>query len=870
MSRIHLMEIDAVFQRLDSKPTGLSQEQAIGRLAQNGPNRLEEKRKKTLFARILGQISDPMILVLISAAILSAAVGEAMDAVIIFAVVVLNSVLGIVQEGKAEKAIEALQKISSPRAKVRRNGQVRYLPTEEIVTGDVVILEAGVTVPADVRLIETSALRIEEAALTGESMPSEKHSRAMEQRFENAVPADRDNMAFMGTNVLYGRGQGLVTAVGMATEMGKIAGLLLGDDEEKTPLQKKLSELSRILSIGVLGICAFIFAFSVMKNGGIFGGHLLEVFMLSISLAVAAIPEGLVAVVTVVLSVGVTKMSKRNAIVRKLMAVETLGCTQVICSDKTGTLTQNKMTVVETTGDVSDLAKALVLCNDAVLSEDEKQIIGDPTESALIEFALKNKYSKNRLEEQMPRIADVPFDSERKLMTTVHQASDGKIIAYTKGAPDELIKRCTRIITEDNKTVLLTDSLRQKITEQNLEMAGRALRVLGGACREISSLPENPSLQTLENDLTFLGLAGMADPIRPEVLTAINTCRRAGIRPVIITGDHKNTAVAIAAQLGILGQKDLAVTGEELSNISDEKFEQTVHRYAVYARVQPEHKVRIVQAWKKLGKVTAMTGDGANDAPAIKVADIGIGMGITGTDVTKNVADIVLADDNFASIVNAVEEGRRIYDNIRKTVQFLLSSNLSEVVSIFVATIMNFQIFTPVHILWINLVTDTFPAIALGMEDAESDIMEKPPRDASEGIFSNGLGTAVLVQGGIIGVLTLVSYFAGNASSHIAGMTMAFLTLSLCEIFHSLNLRSREKSIFSLRTHNKALTAAMLLAFLLTIAVIYIPGVNTAFHVTPLSGGKFWTAFFIAASILPIVEAEKYLRRRVLFDRRLK
>ncbi|HOQ01016.1 MAG TPA: calcium-translocating P-type ATPase, PMCA-type [Acetivibrio clariflavus] len=853
-------EIETVLKSQESSKNGLDPSQAQKRLEKFGKNKLDEGKKKSVFVKFLEQLKDPMIIVLLVAAVISGLASELVDSIIIMVVVVLNSILGVVQEGKAEKAIEALQKMSSPYSKVRRNGQVMQIKSEEIVPGDIVLLEAGDSVPADMRIIEASSLKIEEASLTGESVPIEKTALAIPAKDKDIPLGDRVNMAYMGTNVVYGRGEGVVINTGMATEMGKIANIISNTDEEKTPLQKKLASLSKVLSVVVLGICIFIFAFGVLRNGGFHGGHVLETFLMAISLAVAAIPEGLVAVVTIVLSIGVTKMSKRNSIIRKLTAVETLGCTQVICSDKTGTLTQNKMTVVETytLGDVEQLAISMALCNDASLSEDGKEVIGEPTESALVRFAYDSGKNKNELVKLLPRVAEAPFDSVRKMMSTVHKESSGKFIQYTKGAPDELLKACTHILTKDG-AVPLTDAHRSAIMAENKKMANKALRVLASAFKQTDSLPENISPESLERNLTFIGLTGMIDPVRPEVKAAIEKCRNAGIRPIMITGDHKDTAVAIAKELGILSNENQAITGSELSNMSDQELEKKISNYSVYARVQPEHKVRIVSAWKKQGKIVAMTGDGVNDAPALKSADIGVGMGITGTDVTKNVSDMVLADDNFASIVHAVEEGRRIYDNIRKAIQFLLSSNLSEVVSLFVATIMNFQLFSPIHILWINLVTDAFPAIALGMEDAEEDIMTRPPRSPKEGIFAQGLGISVIYQGVAIAILTLIAYLIGNKYGHTVAMTMAFLTMSTCEVFQSLNMRSITKSIFTLKTRNKSLLSAMVLSFILSLGVIYIPGVNTVFKLTPLSGTNLLISLLLAFLIIPIVEIVKLI-----------
>lgn len=852
-------EIEAVLKSQNSTKSGIDSEQFQERLEKYGKNKLDEGKKKSIIARFLEQLKDPMVIVLIAAAVISGAVKEIADSVIILLVVILNSILGVVQEGKAEKAIEALQKMASPYSKVRRNGRVAQIKSEEIVPGDIVLLEAGDAVPADMRLIEASSLKIEEASLTGESVPTEKNAAVIAAKDKDVPLGDRHNMAYMGTNVVYGRGEGVVVSTGMQTEMGKIANIISSTGEEKTPLQKKLAGLSKVLSIAVLGICVFIFVFSVLKNGGFSGGHVFDTFLLAISLAVAAIPEGLVAVVTVVLSIGVTKMSKRNSIIRRLTAVETLGCTQIICSDKTGTLTQNKMTVVDSYGDKQKLAISMALCNDASLSGEKGEVVGEPTESALVRYAFEMGLDKNELEAQMPRIAEAPFDSMRKMMSTVHKIQNGKYLQYTKGAPDELLKKCTHIHTEDG-VVPLTDKHRSQILGENKKMADKALRVLASAMKETDSLPSDISPDSLEQGLTFIGLAGMIDPVRPEVKAAIEKCRNAGIRPIMITGDHKDTAVAIAKELGIITDESQAITGAELSEISDSDFEKKINSFFVYARVQPEHKVRIVNTWKKLGKITAMTGDGVNDAPALKSADIGVGMGITGTDVSKNVSDMVLADDNFASIVYAVEEGRRIYDNILKSIQFLLSSNLSEVVALFIATLSNFTLFSPIHILWINLVTDTFPAISLGMEEAEEDIMRKPPRNAEEGVFSNGLGLDILYQGIIIAILTVISFFAGRRHSQVMGMTMAFLTLSSCEVFHSLNLRSRTKSVFRLKSHNKFLLGAMVLSFVLSIAVIYIPGINNIFELTPLSAGNFLMAIAIAFIIIPVVEICKLIR----------
>ena len=844
---------ETVLQAQGSGTDGLSSSVTEERLLQNGKNKLAEAKHKSIFVRFFEQIKDPMIIVLIAAAIISGAFGEIADMAIILVVVVLNSVLGVFQESKAEKAIEALQKMSAPHTRVRRDGTVCVINSEDVVVGDIVLLEAGDSIPADMRVIESASLKVEEAALTGESVAVDKTSAVLKAEKDEIPLGDRVNMAYMGTNVVYGRGEGVVIATGMDTEMGKIAGILTETGEEKTPLQKKLASLSKVLSAVVLGICVFIFLFSILRNGGFGGGHVFETFMTAVSLAVAAIPEGLVVVVTVLLSIGVTKMSKRNSIIRRLTAVETLGCTQVICSDKTGTLTQNKMTVVDHFGDERLLAESMFFCNDVEAGTDG-ELVGDPTQLAQKEFGLRWGTFPDR-----PRLGEIPFDSERKMMTTLHESDDG-YCQYTTGAPDEVLKKCTGILT-NGEIRPLTSADREQVLTENKRMADKALRVLGGAFRQHGKYPEDQSPDTLERDMIFVGLIGMIDPIRPEVKAAIDECKSAGIRAIMITGDHKDTAVAIAKDLGILKDASEAITGAELAKMPDDEFDMAIDRISVYARVQPEHKVRIVNTWRKKGKITAMTGDGVNDAPALKSADIGVGMGITGTDVTKNVSDMVLADDNFASIVYAVEEGRRIYENIRKAIQFLLASNLSEVIAVFIAMMFNTRIFAPIHILWINLITDTFPAMALGMEEAEADSMKQPPRDSKEGIFASGLGMGVIYQGILIAALTLISFFIGNAQSHAIGMTMAFLTLSMCELFHSLNMRSRTKSIFSMKGHNKHLIGSMLMCFALTIAVIYIPGLNTVFKLTALVGGNFFAAFGLAIAIIPIVELVKAIQR---------
>ena len=874
--KFYLEDLTKTFEALKSTPQGLSNAEAAKRLAEHGPNKLAEGKKVSLIRRFLQQLADPMTIILLAAALVSgitaAYAGESFaDVFIILIVVVINAVLGVYQESKAEKAIEALQQMTAATSKVMRDGKLCHVKSEELVPGDVILLEAGDAVPADARIFESASMKVEEAALTGESVPVNKFIDTLTGRENGDVSlGDRKNMVYMGSTVVYGRGQAVVAGTGMQTEMGKIADALTQARDEQTPLQKKLAQLSKILSFVVIGICIFIFAFSLIRSGNFSGASVLDTFMVAVSLAVAAIPEGLAAVVTIVLSMGVTNMSRRNAVIRKLTAVETLGCAQIICSDKTGTLTQNRMTVVDHFGeDEALLARAMALCSDAEL--DEKDVaVGEPTECALVQYACKLGLKKGDLKNQLPRVGEAPFDSMRKMMSTVHKTG-GKFVQYTKGAPDEVLKRCTHML-KGGQVVEMTEALRKEILSANKAMADKALRVLAAAQREYDQMPQDTSPEALEADLTFIGLTGMIDPVRPEVVDAIKECRAAGIRPIMITGDHKDTAVAIAMELGIITDPSQAITGAQLDEISDEDFDRKVEEYSVYARVQPEHKVRIVNAWKKKGKITAMTGDGVNDAPSIKSADIGVGMGITGTDVTKNVADMVLADDNFATIVSAVEEGRRIYDNIRKAIQFLLASNLSEVLSIFIATLLGFTILKPVHILWINLITDCFPALALGTEKGEADLMKRPPRPSTDGIFAGGLGIEVAYQGVLVTLVTLAAYFIGHfmeagvweITNSPDGMTMAFLTMSMAEIFHSYNMRSQHGSIFTLKHHNFFLLGAMVISLILTTGVIYIPFLARAFEFETISLAEYAVAMGLAVLVIPIVEGIKFIRRKTL------
>lgn len=871
---------DAVLKELKtSASNGLSVAEAEKRLAENGKNKLAAGKKKSIIRRFFEQLADPMIIILIVAAAISGALsvyhmtrgeeGEFVDVIIILAVVLINAILGVFQESKAEKAIEALQKMSAATSKVLRDGKIVITPSEDLVVGDIVLLEAGDAVPADGRILESASLKVEEAALTGESVPVEKITEAITLKAgEKDVPlGDRKNMVYMGSTVVYGRGVVVVTATGMDTEMGKIAGALAQAEEGKTPLQIKLGQLSKILTWLVLGICVIVFAVQIIRHGGLDFEFALSSFMIAVSLAVAAIPEGLAAVVTVVLSIGVTNMSKRNAIIRKLTAVETLGCAQIICSDKTGTLTQNKMTVVKSfCEDEGRVAAAMALCSDAEIDE-EGVVTGEPTEAALVAWASKLGLSKIELKKVNPRANELPFDSSRKMMTTFHPQGNG-FVSYTKGAPDVVVDKCAYYL-KDGKAVKMTDEYRAEILAANKAMADGALRVLACAERVWKEIPADLSTENVETELCFTGLCGMIDPVRPEVQAAIAQCREAGIRPIMITGDHIDTAVAIAKELGILEEGVRAMTGAQLNEMDDETFEKEFKSIGVYARVQPEHKTRIVNAWKKAGYITAMTGDGVNDAPSIKSADIGVGMGITGTDVTKNVADMVLADDNFATIVGAVEEGRRIYDNIRKAIQFLLASNMSEVIAIFVATLLGFTILEPVHLLWINLVTDTFPALALGTEKAEPDVMKRKPRNSKSGVFADGMGIDVIYQGILVAILVLVSYFVGHFievgnweitnSEH--GTTMAFLTMAMAEIFHSLNMRSQRKSLFALKKQNKILWFAALGSFVLSVAVCAIPPVAAVFGFAPIGFMELALAVLIGLCVIPVVEIVKLIQR---------
>lgn len=857
--------------------TGLSAQSAAARLAENGPNALAQGEKKTLLARFFDQFKDFMIIVLLVAALISGfIVHEWADAFIILAVVILNAVFGVFQESKAEEAIDALQKMSTPNAHVRRDGQVLTVPSSELVVGDVVLLEAGDVVPADLRLLESANLKSEESALTGESVPVEKQTAPLTG--EDIGIGDRTNMVFMNSNITYGRAVGLVVATGMQTEVGRIAGMLNAAQETTTPLSENLKALGKTLTIMILVIAAFVFAVGVWRGAE----TLPEMFLTAISLAVAAIPEGLPAIVTVILALGTQKLAKRNSLVRKLPAVETLGSTEIIASDKTGTLTQNKMTVekVYYDGQLHDakdgvqsqnpIMRIMNFANDTKI-QDDGEMLGDPTETALVAYGQQHDFDLAAELKAEPRVAEVPFDSERKLMSTIHQLADGRFLVATKGAPDQLLKRTTQL-AEGDAARDLTAADEATILRENTGMAKQALRVLGAAYKVIDAVPEPVNSDTVEQDLIFAGLIGMIDPERPEAAKAVADAKAAGIRPLMITGDHQDTAEAIAGRLGIIepGDDAAVITGAELDKQSDEEFEKNVDKYSVYARVAPEHKVRIVNAWQKRGKVVAMTGDGVNDAPALKAADIGIGMGITGTEVSKGASDMVLADDNFSTIVIAVEEGRKVFSNIQKAIQYLLSANLGEVLTLFMMTMLGWDLLAPVHILWINLVTDTFPAIALGVEPTEPGIMKQKPRGRKSNFFTGGVGAAVIWQGILEGLLTLGVYFIAitwpihttSAAIHADALTMAYATLGLIQLFHAFNVKSVHQSLFTVGFfRNKAFNWAILVSALLLMVTILVPGFNGLFHVTELDGFQWATVLGAGVAMIVIVEIVKFFQR---------
>ena len=853
-----------------SRSHGLSDVQAKQALARHGPNTLEGPKQDKLSRRLLFQLKDPMILVLLAAAALSLFVSgleDWLDSVIILVIVLVNAVISISQEDSAKKALESLQKMSAPLAKTVRNGILVRLETAQLVPGDIIHLEAGDLVPADARILECVELKVDESAMTGESAPVSK--QALNRLPPETPLGDRVNMVLSATMVTGGRAVCAVTETGMNTEMGRIAGLLQSVGEISTPLQRRMTEISKILSLLCLFVCALMFGLGLIQGKG-----MLDMFLTAVSLAVAAIPEGLPAIVTIVLALGVQRMAKHHAIIKKLPAVETLGCASVICSDKTGTLTQNKMTVVDVwTADKSHRKDALTvgtLCSDAILvrKNGRTEIQGDPTEGALVAAALSEGLDKNLLEQASPRRAELPFDSGRKLMSTVHPKPDGGFRIMVKGAPDVLLRHCSFLLS--GRPVTLNDSLRHRILLANEDMACRALRVLGLAWRDVDTLPTVLSSDTLERDLTFVGLAGMMDPPRPEVKDAVKRCYAAGIRPIMITGDHKLTAVAIAKELDIFRPGDLAITGEELDFIPQELLVRDVERFSVYARVSPEHKMRIVQAWQKRGHVAAMTGDGVNDAPALKAADIGCAMGITGTDVAKHAADMILTDDNFSAIVHAVEQGRGIYANIKKAIHYLLSCNIGEILTIFVATLLGFQQMPliPVQLLWLNLVTDSLPALALGMEPVEADLMKQNPRNASARLFSKGFSLRLAWQGIMVGLLTLTAFCLGEyvlsdpAVADATANTMAFATLTLSQLFHAFDVRSEDHSLFRIGVFsNKAMVEAFLVGLAMQMSVLCLPPLQKLFSVVFLAPLEWLVVLALAVAPIFFCEMEKLLRR---------
>lgn len=874
----YLKSEDETLDALHTTRDGLSAAETKKRLDEYGHNELEEAQKRSLLAKFLDQFKDLMIIILLVAAALSVITEGTeglTDALIILAVVVLNAAFGVYQEGQAEAAIEALKDMSSQVARVSRDGHVVEIDSRELVPGDIVMLEAGDVVPADMRLLEVASLKIEEAALTGESVPVEKSLSI--KVADDAGIGDRVNMAYQNSNVTYGRGVGVVVNTGHYTEVGKIADMLANADETDTPLKQNLNQLSKVLTYLVVGIAIVTFIVGVFVRGE----EPVEGLMTSVALAVAAIPEGLPAIVTIVLSMGTTTLAKRNAIVRKLPAVETLGSTEIIASDKTGTLTMNQMTVekIYTSGQLLD-AKATIPADDKTLRimnfandtkiDPEGNLIGDPTETALVQFGLDHDFDVRDVLKNEPRVAELPFDSDRKLMSTIHEEADGRYFVAVKGAPDQLLKRVTRI--EDNGQVrAITDDERATILSLNTDLAKQALRVLMMAYKYI---PEIPSLdsQNVESDLIFAGLVGMIDPERPEAAKAVKVAKEAGIRPIMITGDHQDTAEAIAKRLGIIeddGQNHV-FTGAELNELSDDEFQKVFKQYSVYARVSPEHKVRIVKAWQNEGKVVAMTGDGVNDAPSLKTADIGIGMGITGTEVAKGASDMVLADDNFATIIVAVEEGRKVFSNIQKSIQYLLSANMAEVLTIFFATLFGWDVLQPVHLLWINLVTDTLPAIALGVEPAEPGVMKHKPRGRQSNFFDGGVMGAIIYQGIFQTLLVLAVYgwaimFPEHLQAHMVhedALTMAFATLGLIQLVHAFNVKSVYQSIFTVGAfRNRTFNWAIPVAFLLLMVTIVVPGFNQLFHVSHLSVGQ-WTAVIIGGlMMLVLTEIVKAIQR---------
>lgn len=871
---LSVAEIEKQFET--SAAAGLSSDEAVSRLNKYGYNEFEKKKKKSLAIKFLQQFKSFMIIVLLVAAAISGVIGYMhgegfTDAIIILCIVILNAIIGVAQETKAEESLAALEKLSAPHCKVMRNGQVEVIDSRNIVPGDVVVIDTGDSIPADIRLVEAINLKIQEAALTGESLPEEKHTNAI----AGDMPlGDRENLAFSSCTVTYGRGKGIVLETGMNTEVGKIAAMIQSVPDTKTPMQEKLDSLGKFLGIAALVICALIFIVGVL-----YGRDIVEMFMTAVSLAAAAIPEGLPAVSTVVLAVGVQRLVKKNAIVRTLPAVETLGSTSVICSDKTGTLTQNRMTVVKLyandaivdanrsleklNGELEAILTSSILANDAKLSNESGlwKTTGDPTETALLDIGIKYDLIKDDLEAQMPRVAEIPFDSERKMMTTVHEKNENKFIIYTKGGLDELLACCDKVLINGHVRALTEDD-RANIKNANIDMAGNALRVLAAAMKEISRLPEKIDPASLETELVFTGMLGMIDPPRDEVKAAVEKCRNAGIKPVMITGDHKITAVAIADALGIMQAGEKALTGADIENMSDGELQASVKDIAVYARVSPEHKVRIVRAFQKQGEIVAMTGDGVNDAPALKLADIGVAMGIVGTDVSKEAADVVLTDDNFATIVTAVEEGRRIYGNIIKAIQFMLSTNIGEILVLFVSVLANWATpLLPVHILWINLVTDSLPALALSVDSADPDVMSRKPVPSGGNIMNRKFSITIFFQGMMIGILSLAAYVIGLQTSLEVARTMTFAVLAFAQLTHVFNVRSPRFSAFKGMFRNKYLFGAIGIVASMMLVVLEVPALHGIFHLAPLTLNQWLCVIVLAILPLPVVESVKCIRR---------
>ena len=839
-----------------NEKTGLEESEVLKRREQKGKNKLEDKKKESILVKFIKQFNDFMIIILIIASIISAIVAKLqgendyIDSIIIIGIVILNAIMGVVQEAKAEKSIESLKQMTPQKAKVIREGKTKEINAEEIVEGDIIILEAGNYVPADCRLLESYNLKIEESSLTGENIPAEKDAKGIYK--ENIPLGDMKNMAFMASIVVNGHAKAVVTNIGMETQVGKIANMIIENESPETPIQRKLDQVGKILGIACLVICIIIFIIGIIKKI-----DPIEMFMTSVGLAVAAIPEGLPAIVTIVLSIGITKMAKKNSIIRKLPAVETLGSSNVICSDKTGTLTQNKMKVVEIySKDINKTIEYGSLCTDCEITE-KNEITGDPTEKAIVEKGIELGKNKHLLQEEFPRINEISFDSNKKMMTTIHKIGN-KYRIITKGAPDVLLKRCIR--TEEKNLDLIA---RKEILNQNTIMANKALRVIAVAYKDVNTLPIKIDSENIEKELIFLGLIGMIDPPRERVKEAIKTCKEAGIKTVMITGDHLDTAKAIAKDLGILKSDNEAIRGQDLDKLTDEELRKKIKNYSVFARVTPEHKVRIVKAWQRTGAVVAMTGDGVNDSPALKNADIGIAMGKNGTDVAKNAADMILTDDNFVTIVEAVKQGRNIYDNIRKAIHFLIATNIGEIVTIFMGLVLGLKSpLLAIQLLWINLVTDSFPAIALGLESAEKDIMNRQPIDKRKGIFADGLWNKIIVEGIMIGMLTLIAFSIGNKYYGLeVARTMAFLTMGFLELIHSINIKS-EKSIFEVGIfENKYLIGSIILGILIQIIVVLIPPVANIFELTELNQTQWLITIVISILPIPIMELQKKLNK---------